>query len=67
MAYGMASLIGIYSYNRFFKGVGFKSMLVITSILCSILGSSQILLVTGFNKHLGIPDGAFCIASGFLV
>lgn len=67
MAYGIASLIGITSYNRYFKNVQFKSLLISTSVLCAGLGSLQILQVLRYNLVIGIPDSFFCLLSGFLV
>jgi len=40
MAYGVASLIGIFCYNKFFKSVAFKPMLIGTSLICSVLSCS---------------------------
>lgn len=67
MAYGLASVIGIYSYNRWLKTVRFQTVFFWSSLLCAVASSSQLLLVLRLNHYLYLPDSIFCLVSGFLV
>ena len=67
MAYGLASIVGIYSYNRWLKNVNFKSIFVWSSVVCAVAGCSQVMLVLRVNHYFYLPDSAFCLVSGFLV
>lgn len=67
MIHGIASLLGIILYNKYLKAISFKKMLIWSSIICSVMGCTQILLVTRVNTYLDIPDSIFCLCSGFLV
>lgn len=67
MAYGLASVIGIYCYNRWLKHVRFQSVFLWSSVICAVAGSSQLLLVLRLNHYLYLPDSIFCLVSGFLV
>lgn len=66
MVQGIASLIGLLVYNQWLKDVSFNSIILSTSIIYSVVSSTQLLLVTRLNLVLGIPDFVFCLASGFL-
>jgi folate/biopterin transporter len=66
MVQGFASLIGICVYNQWLRDVSFKSIIISTTIIYSVVSSSQLLLVTRLNIYLGIPDFLFCLASSFL-
>jgi folate/biopterin transporter len=67
LVYGVGSLLGMLLYNYAFSEYSFKTLLVSTTIFCMLISLSQILLLTGYNKNIGIPDEAFAIASSFIV
>jgi len=67
MASGLASVIGIYSYNRWLKTVPFQTVFLWSSLICALASSSQLLLVLRLNHYLYLPDSIFCLVSGFLV
>uniref|UniRef100_A0A7S1ZYU2 Folate/biopterin transporter n=1 Tax=Ditylum brightwellii TaxID=49249 RepID=A0A7S1ZYU2_9STRA len=54
-----ASLVGVWMYQKFLRGVPIKDVLFWTTIASAPLGLSQLLLITHTNRMLGIPDGAF--------
>lgn len=63
LCYGLASVIGIYIYNKYLKNVGFKQILWSTTMLLIFFNLASIVLVTRLNLKLGIPDFVFCMAA----
>lgn len=66
-ANSVAGIIGIYLYNRYLKNIRFDKLLTWSTILCVVLGLSQILLVLRWNGPLGIPDKIFCIGDSVII
>ena len=56
---GFATLLGLYSYNRFSSKISYRSILVISNIAFSLLHLADILLFSRLNKKLGVPDYLF--------
>jgi len=56
----LGSILGVIIYNKYFKNVDYKKFFIYTTIVYVCLDLSQILLVSRFNKNLGIPDKIFC-------
>lgn len=56
-----SSLFGVFLYNQYLKRVPIKDVLFWTSIASVPLGLTQLLLISHYNRELGIPDGAFVI------
>jgi len=54
-----SSLFGVWLYNQYLRRVPIKDVLLWTSIISAPLGLTQLLLITHYNRELGIPDGAF--------
>ena len=67
MAYGLANILGMVLYNNFLQGYEFKGILISTTIFCSVISLSQLLLVTRVNGSIGIPDEFFAIFCTFIV
>ena len=67
MAYGLANILGMVVYNNFLQGYEFKGILMSTTIFCSVISMSQLLLVTRVNGSIGIPDEFFAIFCTFIV
>ena len=55
----LSSLVGVWIYNQFLKRVPIKDILLWTSIISVPLGLTQLLLISHYNREIGIPDGAF--------
>ena len=55
----LASIFGIWCYRTYLQDVPIKATLTWTAIASAGLGLSQLLLVTHFNRQLGIPDTLF--------
>jgi len=54
-----SSLLGVWLYNQYLRRVPIKDVLLWTSIVSAPLGLTQLLLISHYNRVLGIPDGAF--------
>jgi len=54
-----SSLLGVLLYNQYLRQVAIKDVLLWTSIISVPLGLTQLLLISHYNRELGIPDGAF--------
>ena len=54
----IASLAGILIYNTWLKNVPLRPMLVWCTVLVAVLGSTDLVLVSGLNRKLGISDEA---------
>ncbi|CAN1280130.1 Folate-biopterin transporter 1, chloroplastic [Linum perenne] len=63
----VASLAGVGLYNGFLKNVSFRKIFLGTTIFGSALGMTQVLLVTGFNRKLGISDEWFAIGDSLIL
>ncbi len=54
-----SSLFGVWLYNQYLRRVPIKEILFWTSLISFPLGLTQLLLISHYNRELGIPDGAF--------
>ncbi|KAM3261036.1 hypothetical protein ACQJBY_051979 [Aegilops geniculata] len=63
----VASLLGVGIYNSFLKAVPLRKIFLVTTILGSVLGMTQVLLVTGLNRKLGISDEWFSIGDSLIL
>lgn len=67
LVHALANIVGIQIYHRYFKLVPFKKVFIVSAILTTIAGLSQILLVTRKNVKMGIPDTMFCIGDSLII
>lgn len=63
----VASLIGIWMFQRFLKNIPFRSMMGWTTVISSVLGMSALLLVTHANRTLGIDDHWFSLGDSLIL
>ncbi|XP_042398527.1 folate-biopterin transporter 1, chloroplastic-like isoform X2 [Zingiber officinale] len=63
----VASLAGVALYNSFLKNVPLRKIFLLTTLTGSALGMTQVLLVTGFNRQLGISDEWFSIGDSLII
>lgn len=63
----VASLVGVGLYNTFLKEVRLQKVFFWTSILGTTIGLTQLLLVTGINRDLGISDQYFAIGDSLVL
>jgi folate/biopterin transporter len=62
-ASAITAILAIFIYKQFFKQVSFKKVLVVGNSLYGLFGFSALMLVTRFNKTLGISDYLIAIFS----
>ncbi|XP_072956971.1 folate-biopterin transporter 1, chloroplastic [Typha angustifolia] len=63
----VASLAGVGLYNGFLKTVPLRKIFLLTTIVGSVLGMTQVLLVTGLNRQFGISDEWFSIGDSLII
>ncbi|CAA7394810.1 unnamed protein product [Spirodela intermedia] len=63
----VASLAGVALYNGFLKSVPLRKIFLITTIMGSALGMTQVVLVTGLNRQLGVSDEWFSIGDSLIL
>ncbi|XP_062212666.1 folate-biopterin transporter 1, chloroplastic-like isoform X2 [Phragmites australis] len=63
----IASLLGIGVYNSFLKAVPLRKIFLVTTILGSALGMTQVLLATGLNQKFGISNEWFSIGDSLII
>jgi Na+/melibiose symporter-like transporter len=66
LIYGIASVLGIWTFNKFLRNVSFKKIMWSTTILSIIFNLLTVIVVTRMNLLLGIPDFVFCMAADAL-
>lgn len=66
LVYGVATIVGIWIYNKYLKNVSFKLIIWATTILSMVFNLFSIVLVTRLNLVLGIPDFWFCLTADAL-
>ena len=55
----LASLFGIWTYRTYLQEVPLKKLFTGLSVAGAVLGCTQLLLVSHYNRELGIPDTYF--------
>ncbi|KAL2922619.1 Folate-biopterin transporter 1 chloroplastic [Bienertia sinuspersici] len=63
----VASLLGVGLYNGFLKKVSLRKIFLATTIAGTALGMTQVLLVTGLNRQLGISDEWFAVGDSLIL
>ena len=66
LIYGIASVIGIWFYNKYLRNVGFKKIMWWTTMLSMFFNMLSIVVVSRLNLKLGIPDFWFCLTADAL-
>lgn len=61
LIYGIASVTGIFIYNRYLRSISFKKILWVTTMMSLSFNMLSILLVERINLKMGIPDFVFTI------
>ncbi len=63
----IASLVGVWLYQRFLKTVPFRIILGWSIVISSALGMTTLLLVTHANRSLGIDDHWFSLGDSLIL
>jgi hypothetical protein len=60
----VASLLGIYMYQRYLSDWNYQKIFMATNLMCAFVHLPDILIYTRYNLKLGIPDSVFVVGSG---
>ncbi len=63
----LASLAGIWLFQRFFRTIPFRKIFVWSTILSTALGLTTLLLVTHTNRAIGIDDHWFSLGDSLIL
>ncbi|MGF1494188.1 MAG: folate/biopterin family MFS transporter [Microcoleaceae cyanobacterium] len=63
----VASLVGIWLFQRFFKKVPFRTIFGWSTVISAVLGMTMLLLVTHTNRSLGIDDHWFSLGDSLVL
>jgi len=63
----IASLVGIWIFQRFLKTVPFRVIFGWSTVISTVLGMTMLLLVTHTNRALGIDDHWFSIGDNLIL
>ncbi|MDJ0695814.1 folate/biopterin family MFS transporter [Mastigocoleus sp. MO_188.B34] len=63
----IASLVGIWIFQRFLKSVPFRVIFGWSTVISAFLGMSMLLLVTHTNRSLGIDDHWFSLGDSLIL
>ncbi len=63
----LASLLGIWLFQRFFKAVPFRQIFAWSTVISAVLGMTTLLLVTHANRALGIDDRWFSLGDSLIL
>ncbi|PPT07695.1 Folate transporter 3 [Geitlerinema sp. FC II] len=63
----IASLVGIWLFQRFFKSVPFRTIFAWSTVLSAVLGMTALLLVTHANRAIGIDDRWFSLGDSLVL
>lgn len=66
LVYGIASVSGIFIFNKYLRSFSFRGIILSTTFLCIFLNMGTIILVKRYNLYLGIPDIYFSFATDAL-
>lgn len=63
----LASLLGIWMYQNWLKQISFRVILSGSIIISTVLGLTTLILVTHFNRTLGIDDHWFSLGDSLIL
>jgi folate/biopterin transporter len=63
----LASLLGVWVYQRFLKSLSFPVILGWSTVISTLLGMTTLLLVTHANRSLGIDDHWFSLGDSLIL
>ncbi len=63
----LASLVGIWLFQRFFRSVPFRVIFGWTTLISAVLGMTMLLLVTHANRAIGIDDHWFSLGDSLIL
>eukprot|EP00386_Alphamonas_edax_P002188 GDKI01006569.1.p1 GENE.GDKI01006569.1~~GDKI01006569.1.p1 ORF type:complete len:469 (+),score=46.54 GDKI01006569.1:137-1543(+) len=67
LTYSVAAMAGIVIYVKFLKNTSFKAILLWSIVAALPIYLSPLLLISGINRTLYIPDSVFVLSGSFLI
>lgn len=61
---GVAQVLGVAFYNAFLRSVAIKKVFFWSAMVLIAVHAAQIVLVTGYNRTLGVSDPAYALVCG---
>jgi hypothetical protein len=61
------SLGGVLLFGKFLSSMPYRPILIWSTIISTLFGLSQLLLVFRVNRDMGIPDGFFCLGESAIL
>lgn len=63
----VASLVGVWLFQRFFRNIPFQTIIGWTVVLSAVLGMTPLILITHVNRTLGIDDHWFSLGDSLIL
>ncbi len=63
----VASLVGVWLFQRFFRNIPFQAIIGWTVVLSAVLGMTPLILITHVNRTLGIDDHWFSLGDSLIL
>jgi folate/biopterin transporter len=63
----IASLVGVWLFQRFLKSVSLRQIFLWSTIISATLGMTTLILVTHYNRTLGISDQWFSLGDSLIL
>lgn len=63
----IASLVGVAVFNFFLKEVQLRKIFLWTAVIGAVLGLSQLILISGLNRQLGLDDQLFVLGDSVVL
>jgi len=61
------SLGGVLLFGKFLSTMPYRPILIWSTVISTLFGLSQLLLVFRWNRAMGIPDGFFCLGESAIL
>mmetsp|Transcript_17940 Transcript_17940/g.41474 ORF Transcript_17940/g.41474 Transcript_17940/m.41474 type:complete len:475 (-) Transcript_17940:344-1768(-) len=61
------SLGGVVLFGKYLSSMPYRPILIWSTIVSTLFGLSQLILVFGLNKTMGIPDAFFCLGESAIL
>jgi folate/biopterin transporter len=63
----IAAILGVWLFQRFLKGIPFRSIFAWSTVMSAVLGMTMLVLVTHANRAIGIDDHWFSLGDSLVL
>jgi folate/biopterin transporter len=63
----IAAILGVWLFQRFLKGIPFRTIFAWSTVMSAVLGMTMLVLVTHANRALGIDDHWFSLGDSLVL